>query len=187
MWENVELKTQECWCVNLFCLSHTLRHMWAAIDDVFLWLSSRATSLAGHLPIPINHELSCIVSLSSPLLLLSPPPPSTFRLSLNKLWHSDSDVCASEWCLAPLLIGKVLKCSGMKGLVMRLYFLGFYENVKKKKKELCSAIQLNVVREIPAFFWVAPFDNMMYNVLHVSILHMLKKISLCVPKAITHV
>lgn len=77
----------------------------------------------------------------------------------------------------------------MKGLVMRLYFLGFYENVKKKKKkrELCSAIQLNVVREIPAFFWVAPFDNMMYNVLHVSILHMLKKISVCVPKTITHI
>lgn len=74
----------------------------------------------------------------------------------------------------------------MKGLVMRLYFLGFYENVKKKR-ELCSAIQLNVVREIPAFFWVAPFDNMMYSVLHVSILHMLKKISACVPKTITHV
>lgn len=68
-----------------------------------------------------------------------------------------------------------------------IVFLRFLWECKKKKKELCSAIQLNVVREIPAFFWVAPFDNMMYNVLHVSILHMLKKISLCVPKAITHV
>lgn len=65
-----------------------------------------------------------------------PPPPSssppiTFSLSVNKLWHHDSDVCAAEWCLAPALIGKVLNCSDTKGLVMRLCFSAPYDKIKK--------------------------------------------------------
>lgn len=114
-------------------LTHTcgLRHMRAAIDDVFLWLHSRATSLTGHLLIPINHELSCIVSPASPAfpLLSLPHSPITFSLPVNKLWHRDSDVCATEWCLAAALIGEVLKCSSMNVVVMRLYFLALYDRM----------------------------------------------------------
>lgn len=61
-------------CVNHLTHTHILRHMRAAIDDVFLWLSSRANALTGHLLIPINHELSCIVSPAAPSPLTPHPP-----------------------------------------------------------------------------------------------------------------
>lgn len=101
---------------------------------VFFFMTLPEPPLTGHLLIPINHELSCIVSPASPPLppLPSPlPPPFTFSLSVNKLWHHDSDVCATEWCLAAALIGKVLKCSGMKGVSDEIVFLSsLWQNVK---------------------------------------------------------
>lgn len=97
-----QTQTHRCICISFFfCFSHTQKYTHtethASSVVFFLWLF---LSLSGHLLIPINHELSCIVSSASPSPLLYFYPPFTFSLSLNKLWHHDSDVCATEWCLA---------------------------------------------------------------------------------------
>lgn len=113
--------------------THAKTHAKMMWGFFFFYDSLPEPPLTGHRLIPINHEPSCFVSPaspSSPVLLSHLPSLSACQLTSCDTMTVMCVPLSDAW-LQPL-IGKVLKCSGMKGVSDEIVFLSsLWQNVKK--------------------------------------------------------